>query len=58
MSTMIVNRAAEEALIDLQTGLQLALTEFVRNKDYARAEEILRQVDINLAHMINTSHVA
>jgi hypothetical protein len=51
-------KSAVEDVEDMHRGVHLALEALVNQKDKARAEEILRQLDSRMASWLNTTQVA
>lgn len=52
-----MNQNARDKVLDLHTGLHVAMTALIRNKDYAETELVLRQLDSALGDLIRGSTV-
>lgn len=40
---------------DLHNGLKMAMDNLIRSKNYSEAERILRQVDLRMTNLINST---
>jgi hypothetical protein len=53
----VANQQAVDAVEDMRRGLHMAMTEFIRNREYDRAEQILHQLDDAMARWISDTKV-
>jgi hypothetical protein len=53
----VANQEAVDAVEDMKRGLHMAMTEFIRNREYDKAEQILHQLDQTMVRWINDTKV-
>lgn len=54
----VATKEALEGVQDMHRGLHLAMEELIRNKDYDRAEQILRQLDQVMSRWLNDTKIS
>ena len=52
-TNLVANKELQDKIIDLHRGLHLAMGELINKRNYERAEEILREVDVQFADAIH-----
>jgi hypothetical protein len=53
----VMNRDALDKVEDMRRGLHVAMTALVKNKDYAEAEYVMKQLDARLGALIAQTQV-
>lgn len=53
----VMNREALDKVEDMRRGLHVAMTALIRNKDYAEAEFVLKQMDERLGRLITETKI-
>ena len=58
MTNYAVSQAVKTELDEIHSGIQQAVEALATKKDYARAEELLRQMDVRVLELLNVAAVS
>jgi len=54
----VATKDLKDKLDDLHRGLHIALEALLKQKDYGRTEQLLRELDFHLTQVVNQTKVA
>lgn len=54
----VATKELKDKIADIHRGLHIAMETLIKQKDYERTEQLLREIDFYLTQMVNETKVA